>query len=75
MSVVDLQPRSALIKELEKLLSDAKKGLITDFASIVMSNEREITYVYHVDTFGELEILGGIRVLEAVLLQSFLGDE
>jgi len=62
-------PNTRLVKILEGLLAEAKRGRLTSLAA-VLTKDHETDFVLEVPELSTLEIIGAMEVLKAELLQS-----
>lgn len=62
-------PNTRLVKMLEELLVDAKRGRLTSLAAVVL-RDHEADFALEVSDLSTLEIIGAMEVLKSELLSN-----
>lgn len=62
-------PNTRLVKMLEELLADAKRGRLTSLAAVVL-RDHEADFALEVSDLSTLEIIGAMEVLKSELLSN-----
>lgn len=62
-------PNTRLVKLLEELLVDAKRGRLTSLAAVVL-RDHEADFALEVSDLSTLEIIGAMEVLKSELLSN-----
>lgn len=70
-NVVGLHRNEELIATLEQLLSEAKTGRLESLNAVVQ-RDGEIDFEIAYNQLGQLEVIGGLEMLKAVILNSVL---
>lgn len=70
-NVVGLHRNEELIATLEQLLSEAKTGRLESLNAVVQ-RDGEIDFEIDYSQLGQLEVIGGLEMLKAVILNSVL---
>lgn len=62
-------PNTRLVKMLEELLAEAKRGRLTSLAAVVL-RDHEADFALEVSDLSTLEIIGAMEVLKSELLSN-----
>lgn len=74
-NVIGLHRNEELIATLEQLLSEAKTGRLESLNAVVQ-RDGKIDFEIDYSQLGQVEVVGGLEMLKAVILNSvLLGDE